>query len=414
MIRFFTYIALCIMCWVALPCTGQVIPDSVIQDHYILYYYCDRIDIDERYLDNNFQIMRIKEVLRRSTRIDSITIYAYASPEGPYARNLWLAERRAEAARDFILANLPEGSALKSENIKLRPMGENWEGLETEIVENYHLPNRERVLSIIRADIPTETKKWRLKNLDNGYTYSMIIRHNMPRLRMATWICVHTPLPGPGIDYLSDTLLLPQRLEFIETAKPELYERKTILALKSNLLYDALSLTNFSIEVPLSKHFSALYYHQFPWWRWGEANNKYCIRFLSIGAEGRWWFKPGTQACPQYKRDRLTGHFLGVYAESGKWDFEWARDICYQGEHWSAGFSYGYSMPVGKYLNLEFSLSVGYASIPYRKFTPSEDYEILWRDPENHGRWHYFGPTKAQVTLSLPITIKSKRKGGGL
>jgi hypothetical protein len=61
---------------------------------------------------------------------------------------------------------------------------------------------------------------------------------------------------------------------------------------------------------------------------------------------------------------------------------------------------------------MEFSLSVGYASIAYRKFEPSEDYEILWRDPEKQGRWHYFGPTKAQISLSIPITITTKRKGG--
>ena len=114
----------------------------------------------------------------------------------------------------------------------------------------------------------------------------------------------------------------------------------------------------------------------------------------------------------RYNRDKLVGHFLGVYAESGKWDFEWERRFCHQGEHWSTGLSYGYSMPVGKYFNLEYSLSLGYASIPYRKFSPSGDYEILWRDPVKHGRWHYFGPTKAQISLVYPITITTKRKGG--
>jgi hypothetical protein len=63
---------------------------------------------------------------------------------------------------------------------------------------------------------------------------------------------------------------------------------------------------------------------------------------------------------------------------------------------------------------MEFSLSVGYASIAYRKFEPSEDYEILWRDPEKQGRWHYFGPTKAQISLVVPIRVKVIKKGGGL
>ena len=75
--------------------------------------------------------------------------------------------------------------------------------------------------------------------------------------------------------------------------------------------------------------------------------------------------------------------------------------------------SYGYSMPIGRYLNLEFSISAGYASIAHRGYTPSSDYNILWRDYEKIGRWHYLGITKAQVSLVIPITIKVK-KGGGL
>ena len=215
------------------------------------------------------------------------------------------------------------------------------------------------------------------------------------------------------------TIKLPTRPIFIPEllvadTKEEI-DTKTIVALKSNVLYDVLSLVNYSIEVPFcGDKFSALYYHQFPWWRWGKANNEYCIRFLSIGCEGRWWFKPQPRlnSADRMWRDKLVGHFLGAYVESGKWDFEFGRNTCHQGEHWSAGLSYGFSMPVSKRLNLEFSLSVGYASIAYRKFAPSYNYEILWRDPEKHGRWSYFGPTKAQISLVMPFTVK-KKKGGG-
>ena len=398
---------------------GYAQTDNVNSDSYALYYYCDRIDLQEDYLDNAMQMERIRNILARSPRIDSIAIYAYASPEGTPQRNDWLARRRAEVARDFILANLPNDSVLLPHNIILHPMGENWEGLYEELEANYHLMNRDRVMKIMRADIPAETKKWRLKQLDNGFTYNWIIRHHMPALRVATWLCVYKPIPEfvpdtmPELNVGLQTLPLPggSMQMPVDTI---MRKKTTILALKTNLLYDALTLLNYSIEVPFNEKFSVLWYHQFPWWRWGEADNEYCIRFLSIGAEGRWWFKPKPrpQMGKRVQRDKLMGHFVGLYAESGKWDFEWGRDICHQGEHWSVGLSYGYSMPLGRRLNMEFSLSVGYASIAYRKFEPSEDYEILWRDPVKHGRWHYFGPTKAQVSLVVPITMKTKRKGG--
>ncbi|MBQ5656857.1 MAG: DUF3575 domain-containing protein [Bacteroidaceae bacterium] len=385
-------------------------------DHYSLYYYRDRVDLQEDYLDNALQMVRIRDILARSPRIDSIAIYAYASPEGAPHRNDWLARRRAEVARDFILANLPNDSVLLPQNIILHPMGENWEGLYEELDANYHLMNRDRVMRIMRADIPTETKKWRLKQLDNGFTYNWIIRHHMPALRVATWLCVYQPIPEFVPDTMPDISVemptLPELEPLPVTEVPR--KKKTILALKTNLLYDALSLVNYSIEVPIGERFSALWYHQFPWWTWGQADNQYCIRFLSIGGEGRWWFKPmpRPQMGKSVQRDRLMGHFVGVYAESGKWDFEWGRDICHQGEHWSVGLSYGYSMPLGRRLNMEFSLSLGYASIAYRGYTPSENYEILWRDLAKQGRWHYFGPTKVQVSLVVPITMQTKRKGG--
>lgn len=409
-IFFFSVICLCY------PCHAHGVTDSVNSDRYALYYYCDRIDLQEDYLDNALQMARIRDILARSPRIDSIAIYAYASPEGAPHRNDWLARRRAEVARDFILANLPNDSVLLPQNIILHPMGENWEGLYEELDANYHLMNRDRVMKIMRADIPTETKKWRLKQLDNGFTYNWIIRHHMPALRVATWLCVYQPIPEfvpdtmPDIRVEMPTLPELEPLPVTEVSR----KKKTILALKTNLLYDALSLVNYSIEVPIGERFSALWYHQFPWWTWGQADNQYCIRFLSIGGEGRWWFKPmpRPQMGKSVQRDRLMGHFVGLYAESGKWDFEWGRDICHQGEHWSVGLSYGYSMPLGRRLNMEFSLSLGYASIAYRGYTPSENYEILWRDPAKQGRWHYFGPTKVQVSLVYPILLTTKKKGG--
>ena len=410
------FVFLCSVICLCYPCHAHGVTDSVNSDRYALYYYCDRIDLQEDYLDSALQMVRIRDILARSPRIDSIAIYAYASPEGAPHRNDWLARRRAEVARDFILANLPNDSVLLPQNIILHPMGENWEGLYEELDANYHLMNRDRVMKIMRADIPTETKKWRLKQLDNGFTYNWIIRHHMPALRVATWLCVYQPIPEfvadtmPDISVEMPTLPELEPLPVTEVSR----KKKTILALKTNLLYDALSLVNYSIEVPIGERFSALWYHQFPWWTWGQADNQYCIRFLSIGGEGRWWFKPmpRPQMGKSVQRDRLMGHFVGVYAESGKWDFEWGRDICHQGEHWSVGLSYGYSMPLGRRLNMEFSLSLGYASIPYRGYTPSENYEILWRDLAKQGRWHYFGPTKVQVSLVVPITMQTKRKGG--
>jgi AraC-like DNA-binding protein len=56
----------------------------------------------------------------------------------------------------------------------------------------------------------------------------------------------------------------------------------------------------------------------------------------------------------------------------------------------------------------EVALSVGYASIPYRHYVPTDDWQDLIRDKFNAGRIHWFGPTKAEISIVVPLTIKTK------
>lgn len=396
----------CLLTVVALCCPfhANAETDSVNSDRYALYYYHDRIDLQEDYLDNAMQMARIKDMLLHSPHIDSIAIYAYSSPEGSPKWNNWLAVKRAEAAKSFILSNLSNDSILQPENIILHPMGENWEGLYEELYANYHLLNRDAVLRIMKARVGTETKKWRLQNLDGGYTYTWIIRNHMPRLRVATWICVYVQKPdfvAPVIqDYKPDlgtiridTLPLPELLPMPVAEK----RKSTMFALKTNLLYDAVTALNAEVEVPIGKRFSVMVEDVFPWWKAGPNGNKYCLQMWTMSVEPRWWF---------YRKgmnDRLQGHFVAPYVMSGKYDLQWDTSICYRGYGWSAGLTYGYSMPLCKWLNMEFSMSIGYLKASYQHYQPSPDYEHLYKDPVNAGRMTYVGPTKVKVSLVVPI-----------
>ena len=396
----------CLLTVVALCCPfhANAETDSVNSDRYALYYYHDRIDLQEDYLDNAMQMARIKDMLLHSPHIDSIAIYAYSSPEGSPKWNNWLAVKRAEAAKAFILSNLSNDSILQPENIILHPMGENWEGLYEELYANYHLLNRDAVLRIMRARVSTETKKWRLQNLDGGYTYTWIIRNHMPRLRVATWICVYVQKPDfvapviedykPDLGTISiDTLPLPELLPMPVAEK----RKSTMFALKTNLLYDAVTALNAEVEVPIGKRFSVMVEDVFPWWKAGPNGNKYCLQMWTMSVEPRWWF---------YRKgmnDRLQGHFVAPYVMSGKYDLQWDTSICYRGYGWSAGLTYGYSMPLCKWLNMEFSMSIGYLNASYQHYQPSPDYEHLYKDPVNAGRMTYVGPTKVKVSLVVPI-----------
>lgn len=388
-----------------------------VAESFAIYYSRDRIDIDEDYLDNRIQTDHIKDYLSRSPHIDSITVYAYASPEGVYEHNVWLSRKRAEAARRYILEHLPAGRSLDEECIRLRPMEENWEGLRREIEANYHRADRDRVMEILDARVGNDTKKWRLQQLDNGYTYKYIIRHHMPELRLATWICVwehpiakSSPLSVRPVEF---DVPLPD-MPAVQIPPPSSLGKgkRTVIALKTNLLYDAATWLNFAVEVPIARRFSILYEHHCPWWV--TDSNKLCLEFLSFGGEFRWWFSPRfrTGSSAMVQRDALVGHFLGVYGMGGKFDLQARHTGCYQGEFFSVGLTYGYSMPLCKRLNIEFSISAGYARIPHRHYIPSDDWELLIRDRSKSGTWNYFGPTKAEISLVCPILVKYNKKGG--
>ena len=183
------------------------------------------------------------------------------------------------------------------------------------------------------------------------------------------------------------------------------------IALKTNMLYDALMWTNYSIEVPFkikNEQLSLNFDHQFSWWHWGKYKYQYSNCYLQIGGEIRWWFLPRHNK--KIERDNLAGHFVGPYFMGGKYEFQWKRKFCYQGEFWSAGLTYGYAIPISKLFNLEFAVSVGYAPIAYRHFIPADDFSTLFIDRSDMGTHHYIGITKLGVNLVVPFRFKYKAK----
>ena len=368
---------------------------------FAIHYRFDRVDVDSSYMDNAAAIDTIRFCLTHSVHIDSITVYAWASPEGGYPHNKWLSEKRAAAAKELLLSLAADTTRLNEGKIKISPLAENWPGLLELVEKNYHRANRERLLRILRADgIGEETRKWRIKNLDGGETWNYLKRHYMKQLRSATWVCVWTsvgaiaPLPE-----LRDSLRSPQSGlgRTVEAVGRPVSEFS--FAVKTNLPADVVTAVNLGVEVPLGKNFSLNAHFTFPWWTAGPYGNKYALQMLDAEGELRWWFAPG--------EERLQGHYVALQGSGGKFDLQWGRDIgCYQCYNWGVGLSYGYSMSLSEHWNLEFALTLGYLAIDYQHYVPSPDWSVLIRDDAKAGVLHYFGPTGLKVSLVYPFHIQ--------
>ena len=99
--------------------------DTIGTMRYRIFYRVNSTRIDSSYMDNADRLHEIDRYLARSPRMDSIVIYSYASPEGPFRRNRYLADKRGEMAKRYILSRLPEGSTFHDSLIHLRPEAEN-------------------------------------------------------------------------------------------------------------------------------------------------------------------------------------------------------------------------------------------------------------------------------------------------
>ena len=405
-----------------------------------VHYRWSNSEIDTTYRDNAEVLRRLETLLNDDNQpIDSLYIYSSSSPEGGAALNEALSQKRGEALRDQLIQMR---GGRKFRGVSIVALGANYPEFlhRVETVEGF--PYRAKTLDEFRATASTSGIDAAFKEFTTSrkaVPFGYSVRAIFPEMRYAEIVLLsHTALREDIIadvpDVQSDTVILKEEtpLEVAPMEQPEEEEpaeeeeeEPEIVApqeteaedslrihwypvIKTNLLYDLVTAVNVELEFPLGRRFSIAFEDDFPWWNWGPNGKKYCFQIWNMGVEPRWWFVRSD------RRDWLSGHFLGVYGMSGKYDLQWDNEFCWQGEHWSAGLTYGYALPVCKWANMEFSISVGYLYSDYRHYQPDNAYEHLFRDYYNTGKNIWFGPTKAKISFVIPLGKDShNRKQAG-
>ena len=230
--------------------------------------------------------------------------------------------------------------------------------------------------------------------MDNSRTF----RH-MDQLFTILSIMPHT-IETDTLTFLqSGKTMYPQRNPVAASCR-----RRPLLALKTNLLFDAALMPNVEIEVPVGKRWSVNGEYAFPWWQFDRG--KYCMQVLMGGLEGLYWL--GSRKSRE-DREVLTGHFLGLYAGGGKYDLQWGEKG-YQGEFFiAAGVSYGWATRIARHLHLEFNIGIGLLRTDYRHYHARDNYQtLLWQE---NGKYTWFGPTKAKISLVWLLNRRVKKGG---
>lgn len=400
----------------------------------MIYFDQNAREINKEYCVNSKSIALLDSLLANPSHaayLNSIILASPASKEGNAAHCILLARERCEKMKALLCEKYPQVSASK---ISIRQGKEYRSALRELITADLAVPDREDVLALIdyHYNNPVRMQDF-LQHLDAGIPYRYISGRVLPKLRR-TEIKISLSYPEVTAETKASTDLatviettefipidqetvgaaatepvmvqtLPQKEVTLATEKrtepaikPENKKKKepkeenTVLALKNNLLYDLALTPNIEIEVPVGRRWSVNAEYKCPWW--SMSSKEICYQLLSGGIESRFWLGD------RRLRNRLTGHFVGVYAEGGIYDFQFKGDG-YQGKYYgAAGLSYGYSKQVSQHLALEFSLGIGYLTTEYQKYTPYEE-SLVWM---SSGKYTFIGPTKAKISLVWLIT----------
>lgn len=175
------------------------------------------------------------------------------------------------------------------------------------------------------------------------------------------------------------------------------------LALKTNLLYDAVLIPNVGVEVSLGKQWTASADWFYTWFS-SDSRHRYWQGYGGYLTVRRYFANHSTLNTPHSTFP--TGHHLGAYVLGMTYDVEWGGRG-YQADHFGfgAGVEYGYAMPIGSQLLLDFSIGIGFQDGEYKEYEPVGD-RYVWQATRQR---HWFGPTKAEVTLKWVLG----KKGGG-
>jgi len=182
---------------------------------------------------------------------------------------------------------------------------------------------------------------------------------------------------------------------------PAAFTKKPLFAAKTNLLYDAGTVLNVAVEIPMGKHWSAGLDYKFPWWVWDH--NSRCLEIIHGDGFARYWFGNRTS------RRVLTGGFAGIMLGGGYYDLE-PHNTGYQGEFYTASAECGYAFRINGHWSFELSAGLGWLGTKYRYYKGvQDDQHLVW---QHSGRYTWLGPTKVNASIVYLFHHKVKQEAG--
>lgn len=345
-----------------------------------------------------------------------------ASPEGPYDNNVRLANGRAANILKYINKRLVH--KFRADEVHLSTVPEDYAYLlwmlerdgDPAAIVLREIINRRGINdhAAIKAD---------MRKVDGGRFWNRLLKDYFPLVRagrVMLFFAPYRPLVDvpPVSDLESTSVSLPSpalRAIPSEFLYPPLtlVERRHMLSIGSNILYDAFympqygwaPMPNVDVELfPKTGNFSFRFQFLFPYYHRWSRHKFFQIRDYHL--EVRRYFDPGFYN---------TGWYLGAYANANKYGIGLSATKGWEGEGAGAALKAGYVVRLGrnKRWRLDFHVAVGAYVTRYDPYVYGNpitgefdgDYYYDWTGGSeafrrrNH-RLTWFGPAEAGVTIS--------------
>ena len=381
--------------------------------------------LDPKFENNEANLNDVIQFLnevRNDTTIEltQVTFCGSASPEGGRKLNRKLAQRRCANMEQYVRQRI----MLPEDIIKRQEWSDAWQKLAI-YVEKSDMPNKKEVLHELletpeytynKYGALVDSRKKRLMDMNYGRTWNYMLDKFFPSVRNASAILVtirkkNEPAPEPEPEPVVEEPKQPEPVvepePIVDTKQPAYF------AIKTNMLYDALLVPNVGVEFSLGKRWSVAADWMYGWWSRNKSHRYW--RVYGGGLTVRKYF--GAKAAEK----PLQGHHIGINAQMLTYDIEFGGKGYMGGKpggtlwdrmNYTIGAEYGYSMPVARRLNIDFSLAAGYMGGRYYEYTPLDGHYV-WQATKNR-KW--IGPTKVEVSLVWLLghgNYNTKTKKGG-
>lgn len=226
-----------------------------------------------------------------------------------------------------------------------------------------------------------------------------------------------------------------EEIETIEKEETEGDERRELMSVKTNLLFDLAympgynrfcPIPNVAIEYyPLHGHFTYGASFDTPWWKHYSKHKYFQLRNYQVHT--RYYLRRGDiEERKPGKEAAFKGFFFSAYAHAYLYNICFSEKRGWEGEGWGAGIGAGYVMPIDRkeHWRLEFGLQLGYLNTLYDPYqwrcpvdpdTDANRYYYKWygnaKDfKKRQHSYSWIGPTRVEITLSYDLIYRHKER----